>query len=222
MEQFWERHEVLLAFILVSFALLGSVFRGKYSTPIKKQVVLYMLEDENEKPQCRGRVLYDRDANLGGFRTFLEGSNKEEEGRGTMTKANAIVPWPFDFWDSQLNARIATQLEVWNTLKMHGHEITVIKSHGGQSMAGKEAMAISKPTTVASLTISANEQSVSIPSIRVFQVPMEADTHNVMCLFLAMITRRASSNNSALHGFCVLSISSCVCSRYGSLRLSSR
>ena len=161
---------------------------------MKKEVTLHILGDENEKPRCQGRVPYDEDANLEGFRAFLE--------------ANAIVPWPFDFWDSQLNTRIATKLEALNTLELHGHAITVIRSRDGQSMAGKESMAILKPTTVACSTISANEQSVSMPC-RPF-VCVSCQWKRILTrlyaiiLLLAIITRRTSSNNSVLHSFCVL------------------
>lgn len=115
-------------------------------------MVLYIRENESEQSRCLDRVSYDGVAHLGGFREFLEGC-----------KEKPIVPWPFDFWDLQLSARIATELEQRNTLEMHDHFVTVIKSHGGQSVGITKPTIISKSFDAGSSS-STGDQNLSYPT----------------------------------------------------------
>ena len=100
-----------------------------------KPVVLYIRENrEDGKSRCLGRVAYDGAAHLGAFRAYLEGFREQP-----------IVPWPFDFWDSQLSMRIATEVEQANTLELHDHVVTVIRSHSGPSIGEEEPMLETEP-----------------------------------------------------------------------------
>ena len=105
-----------------------------------KSVVLHIREQEDGESRCLGRIAYDGVAHLGAFRGYLE-----------SFKEKPIVPWPFDFWDSQLRMRIATEVEQTNTLELHDHVVTAIRTHTvpsvtGEPMTEEERMAFTKPT----------------------------------------------------------------------------
>lgn len=101
------------------------------------EVVLHIRENKSGEPRCLGRVPYhsDRASHLGGVRAFLESFEE-----------NPIVPWPFEFWDAKVNGRIAVELEPFNDLAMHGHLVTVIRSH---AEAAKESAVSTEPSTTA-------------------------------------------------------------------------
>ena len=122
------------AFLCVCLALIWSVWRHHFPSRPKTQVVLHILENENETSRC-ARMRCDGVVNLREFRAFLE-------------KKPSPIPWPFDFYDSKLKSRIATELEQISPLESYDHVMTVIRSHGRQAMVDNESMAPMKRTTV--------------------------------------------------------------------------
>lgn len=127
------------------------------SHTVKKEVMLHIRENKNEESRC-ARLPYNGVANLEDFRAVLEPFK--------------VIPWPFNFWDSQSKTRIPAEMERMVTLEFHGHVVNVIRSQNKQSTVGEESTAVTEPTTVeeSSDTFSSGALKVLKVALEVFKV----------------------------------------------------